>query len=161
MQTNVTDCAAPPAALAEPTPTVDPARAASDALRLERLGPNLAKDPPGRGALLFREFITMNGLTQSDMAHLIKMTRAAINRWWKGETHPRFPVAIKMEAITDGFVRVSDWYSSEEINAMAQRQLTMAAMRLRIKDLQTPRKRAATPSSKKTRVLRSKKGRSS
>jgi len=93
-----------------------------DALRREHLGEKiLSRNPPARGAAVFRTYLKMNGLSQSDMSRAIEMTRAAINRWWKGETRPSLPVAARMETISDGFVRVSDWYTAREIELKAKR----------------------------------------
>jgi len=129
--------------------------ARTDALRAERLGPNLSRPPPHRGALVFREFLVMNGLSQSDMSRVIKMTRAAINRWWKAETRPALVVAQRMETISDGFVRVSDWYLPTEIEARAKRRRCLDEMKVRGKGLAParPRKTAAAkarPAKKKS-----------
>jgi len=63
-----------------------------------------------------KDYLSDQNMTQAEFAELLGVTHQAVNQWLRGRRFPRRELVVKIEKITGGNVKPSDWYVSNSGN---------------------------------------------
>lgn len=63
-------------------------------------------------SMTLEDYLDDQDMTQREFAELLGVTHQAVNQWLRGRRFPRRELIVKIEKITGGKVKPSDWYLS-------------------------------------------------